>query len=388
MRLLARSLSLALAHVRGHPAFSGMTAMGMAISLTIVASTLSLATLGLEATKSKVTDAGFDVLQIEFRASDAGRIRTVLQEPLLRELKEAIPAARALAAFTLGDAQVQNGSQMRATQVMTSSTTDAEALLQEPAAGRLLNTADAGEQICLIDSDQVLDATPRVAWPAGVQLQPIGQFYVQGALKLALVSDRPAMWVPEPVFDASSIGNVRNLVQVRLETAEYADVTLATTQARAFFRQHYPLLQVDVFSPWDALRETKDLAERANQMATLLGMVVAVLSAVAMSNAILVSVKHRQTDIGVRLAIGALPADIGCQLVVETVALALIGIAIGALASLLVTGAWCAWAGWAWRPVLPALGGTAAIALFSALGASLWPALAAARLDPVAALRR
>ncbi|MDQ0086064.1 putative ABC transport system permease protein [Variovorax boronicumulans] len=388
MQLLARSLSLALAHVRGHPAFSGMTAMGIAISLTIVASTLSLTTLGLDATKSKVADAGFDVLQIEFRASDAGRTRTVLQEPVLQELRQAIPAARALVAFSLGDAQVQDSAQIRATQILTSSTADAAALLRAPAAGRLPNTPDARAQICLIDSDQMLAATPRVVWPAGVQLQPLGQFYVQGALKLALVSDRPAMWVPEPVFDALSVGNVRNLVQVRLGTAEYAGVTLASAQARAFFRQRYPLLQVDVFSPWDALGETKDLADRVNQMATLLGLVVAVLSAVAMSNAILVSVKHRQTDIGVRLAIGALPADIGCQLVVETVALAVLGIAAGALVALLVTAAWCAWAGWAWRPVLPALGWTAGIALLSALSASLWPALAAARLDPVAALRR
>lgn len=129
----------------------------------------------------------------------------------------------------------------------------------------------------------------------------------------------------------------------------------------------------------------------------ILGLLTLVLAAIAaisllvggvgVSNIMLVSVRERTREIGLRKALGARQRDVLLQFLIEAVLLCvvggLIGIGLGVGGSLLVAAvsplpAAIAW----WSPVL-AFGVSAAVGIFFGVA----PARRAGRLDPVVALR-
>ena len=108
---------------------------------------------------------------------------------------------------------------------------------------------------------------------------------------------------------------------------------------------------------------------------------------IGIMNIMLVSVTERTREIGLRKALGARNTDILSQFLIEAVVLCLIGGALG-----VALGYGLGWAAFFIIKVPPALGaGTVSFAFgFSTLigvGFGFWPALRAAMLDPITALR-
>ena len=104
-------------------------------------------------------------------------------------------------------------------------------------------------------------------------------------------------------------------------------------------------------------------------------------------NIMLVSVRERTREIGVRKAIGARSSHILAQFLIEALTLSLvgglIGIALGLTASWVI-GLIAGW-GFTFSPETLLLAAGFSLAVGIVFG--VWPARQAARLDPVAALR-
>ena len=112
-----------------------------------------------------------------------------------------------------------------------------------------------------------------------------------------------------------------------------------------------------------------------------------VVGAFGITNLTTVSVMERIPEIGLRRALGATPRHIGAQFVGESSILGLIGGLIGAPIGIAVVVAVCLAREWT-AIVPPWLLATPTLGLAIGLVAGIYPALRAARIEPVAALQR
>jgi putative ABC transport system permease protein len=108
---------------------------------------------------------------------------------------------------------------------------------------------------------------------------------------------------------------------------------------------------------------------------------------IGIMNIMLVSVRERTREIGIRKAIGARGRDILSQFLVEALALSLagglIGVGLGVVASYGI-GVYAGW-GFVFNPVTVVV--AVLFSLIVGIVFGVWPASQAARLDPVVALR-
>jgi putative ABC transport system permease protein len=188
------------------------------------------------------------------------------------------------------------------------------------------------------------------------------------------------------LFGASSLNQI--VVQVADSTRMTAVSDEITTLLRA---QHK--LQSSAAADF-SIRNNADTISRVSSvtstMTTLLGGVAAVslvVGGIGIMNIMLVSVTERTREIGIRLAIGAQPADVLAQFLVEAVVLSVIGGIIGILLGVGVALLMPVVAGWAtvlpWNAIALSFGVSAAIGMFF----GIYPARKASQLDPITALR-
>jgi len=138
-------------------------------------------------------------------------------------------------------------------------------------------------------------------------------------------------------------------------------------------------------------KEFADMQERVYGMLTLLLVVVAAISLVVggigVMNIMLVSVTERTREIGIRMAIGAREGDILTQFLVEAVVLALLGGLAGAGIGVGAIGAMHSLLDWRMSLSMRALAVSIGVSGLTGIAFGFFPALRAARLDPIDALR-
>src|SRR5262249_44449766 len=134
----------------------------------------------------------------------------------------------------------------------------------------------------------------------------------------------------------------------------------------------------------------REMAELAEVLTATMGLLVAVIASISLivggigiMNIMLVSVTERTREIGLRMAIGATPADILTQFLIESMVLALVGGILGISLGIAAAAVLAKLATWPLdiSPVVVALGFgvSASVGIFF----GYYPALKASRLDPI-----
>jgi putative ABC transport system permease protein len=188
--------------------------------------------------------------------------------------------------------------------------------------------------------------------------------------------------------------NRTNLSEIDVTCNSEADMELATEQIVSLLRNRHhlrpPFPDNDDFNVRNQAQMLEARQESSNVMTTLLGgiaLVSLLVGGIGIMNIMLVSVTERTREIGIRKAVGATAHHIMVQFLIEAVVIAIMGglIGIGAgVAAAEVLGRVLQWAIFI-NPWSVAV----SVAVSGSVGtvSGIYPAVRAARLNPIDALR-
>jgi putative ABC transport system permease protein len=146
----------------------------------------------------------------------------------------------------------------------------------------------------------------------------------------------------------------------------------------------------DDFSIFDQAQLLEAASSISGTLTLLLGGIASialVVGGIGIMNIMLVSVRERTREIGIRKALGARGRDILSQFLIEALTLSLLGGLIGVVIGLVVSALIGRIAGWGFIFDPATVAAATLFSLMVGIVFGVWPARQAARLDPVAALR-
>ena len=186
-----------------------------------------------------------------------------------------------------------------------------------------------------------------------------------------------------------------NTIRVKVTSSEFMDETIRTMKVILRNRHGFVSAEDDDFTVFNNTQGLETLTGITNGVKFFLAAIAAIsliVGAIGITNIMLISVRERVREIGLRKAVGARKRHILLQFLLESVLLTSIGGVIG-----IVLGELAAWVvalvaigqGFKWEysisieSILIAFGLSLAIGVIS----GVYPASKAANLDPISALR-
>jgi putative ABC transport system permease protein len=260
--------------------------------------------------------------------------------------------------------------------------------LTEPAVERDLRVAVLGNSTA---EDLGLDETDLGTEISigGIPFQVIGILQPKGGSGFQDPDDQ--VMVPVGTVQKHFVGG-DSVRTIGVSVVAGGDMDAASGEITALLRKRHEIgaADDDDFSIFDQTQLLEAASSISGTLALLLGGIASislVVGGIGIMNIMLVSVRERTREIGIRKAIGARGRDILAQFLVEALTLSLLGGFIGIVVGIVISAGIGQLAGWgfAFDPTT-----VVAAVLFSLLVGvvfGVWPARQAARLDPITALR-
>jgi putative ABC transport system permease protein len=402
--MLWNSLLLALREIRRHLLRSFLTILGIVIGVSAVITMVTLGKGATRAVQDQITSLGTNLLMVRPGqrlgpgASGAGAPSFTVDD--VQALRTQIGGVAAVAPEVRSGVTVVANGRNWATSV-TGTTSDYFFTNNwSIAAGRGFEEGEerAGAAVCLIgetvrrelfaaDAASVLGQRLRVKQ---FSCEVVGVLASKGQGAMGNDQDDVVL-LPLATVQRRVTGSTR-VQTILVSMAEGSDAERVKVSIRDLLRERRKLArgEEDNFNVLDTAQLAQTFSSTTRVMTMLLGAVAAVsllVGGIGIMNIMLVSVTERTREIGVRLAIGALEAEVLLQFLIEAVALAALGGVVGIVLAAVfsITGARLMEVPYSFDVPINLLA-----FLFSAgIGVlfGYFPARRAAQLDPIEALR-
>jgi putative ABC transport system permease protein len=268
---------------------------------------------------------------------------------------------------------------------------------QRAVRGRLISPTDEsfGRSVALLGQDAAAklfpgqDAIGKSIQVGNAEFEVIGIQNRRGKLADENLDNR--IFVPLPIVTRSLLGGT-NVVHLDVRVDSEADIEPAMDAMTTLLRKRHnlPPSYPDDFSVEDQASIVKE-AQRATTtfrvLTFALGGIALLVGGIGIMNMMLVSVRERTREIGIRKSVGAGPATVQVQFLIEALVLSSLGGVAGVLAGIGATRLISSFAGWQTLISTTSLLLAFVVSLAVGLFFGFYPARRAARLDPIAALR-
>ncbi len=396
-----------------------LTMLGIVIGVSGVIVILALGAGAQSLILGQVTKLGSDLLSVQPGKSNEkgppvqlfGIVVTTLTNADADALRR-VPHIKAADAMVLGTATVTWGNQSIDTNFFGTDGYHPDVLTFTMREGTYFSVAqaDAGANVAVLGStvaDELfgsrgVDPVGQVikvrnaaqAQAGGVPLRVVGVINPRGNIAVVNMDDQ--VFLPLPIGQQQLLG-IRHLqlIDLKVDAAAHVPQAIADVTRVMDERHHVRTQDQEDFT----VRSQADIMNILSSITSALSLFLAAMAAISLVvggvgilNIMLVTVAERTREIGLRKAVGATNGAIARQFLLEAAALTgaggLVGVALGAaiaLAAALVMHA----LGYEWAYVVSPFSVVLAlvISVLTGVGFGLYPALKAARLDPIEALR-
>ncbi|XYH93083.1 ABC transporter permease [Sorangium sp. So ce1128] len=376
-----------------------LTMLGMIIGTAAVVAVLGIGEGARSSVEGRIRSLGANLLMVRPGSASTSGVRSGTVKTLTEDDADALKALDGVAAVAperSGSAQLRYmASNLNAS---VTGITPAYLDVRSLSMGSGVPFSDLDEQqrarVVILGANVARQLYPGGS-PLGTRLQINGSaFRVVGVLAekgSGMGSPDDGVFVPMSTHRSVLFGQDHlSTISLQLASEDRSDTVIAQLEQLLRLRHR---LRADQPSDFEVRSQAEMLAtmgQITGTFTTLLGSVAAVsliVGGIGIMNIMLVSVRERTREIGVRMAVGARRRDIMRQFLVEAVVVSLaggvagVGLGYGAAVALSRFGEWAT--------IVPpyAVGLALGVSILIGITFGVGPARRAARLDPVEALR-
>ena len=410
MKHVLASMRIALAALRTNKIRAGLTMLGIVIGVSAVIATIAIGTGATITIQQQIASIGSNLIVIipGSLTSSGLRIGTgnvvTLSESDARELKAQCPDILDAAPFVRGGVQVVFGNNNWGTSAVGSTPSGLSIRQFFVAIGEPFTQqdVDSANKVALLGQTVVENLFGSGTNPVGqiIRIKKV-PFNVVGVLarkgQTASGQDQDDVIVlPISTAKRKVLGtkqaNADAVDGVLIQAASIEQIQAAQEEAQVLLRQRHHIQpgEDDDFS----IRNMQEIFAAQEASSRIMSLMLAAVASVSLivggigiMNIMLVSVRERTREIGLRQAVGAKTRDILTQFLVEATTLSLLGGVIGVVLGVTASAVISRIAGW---QTSVGVGAVSLAVLFSAMvgiGFGYYPARKAAYLDPIEALR-
>lgn len=322
----------------------------------------------------------------------AGSFRKLTSENA-NELSRRSRGVRAVAPVVIGAGAVQYGERRRNTMVIASTKEFEEIRNLHAQLGRFINDRDKNNRVCVIGvkvreelfgTDNPLNKSVEIN---RTQHTVVGVLEPKGMMLGLNIDD--LVVIPLKSGQAMFYGGEDRLFQILAGARSPDDVKVATESVREVLKAAHDYVEDFTITDQTSILSTfNQIFVAMRVMLAGIAGISLLVGGIGIMNIMLVSVRERTREVGVRKAVGATRRDIGMQFAIESITLSSIGgsigIALGFLGTFIIRSIY---------PPLPVYTSSWAVilAFFFSMAVGVffgaYPAFKASGVDPVEALR-
>jgi putative ABC transport system permease protein len=378
-----------------------LTALGVVIGVAALVAVTAVSAGAQEEVAKSIRNLGGNVVKVDgefitIGTSQSATDRTITPEDVAEIAK--LPMITAVAPHQdIESIVVSAGRYKTNTWLVGMTASYAQIQNMRAVAGRMISGADVsfGRDVMLLGQVAAANLFPgqdpigKTVRVGNREFDVIGIQNRRGKLADENLDNR--IFVPLPIVTRVLLGGV-NTVHVDALVRTEAEIEPALDGITTLLREQHklPPSYPDDFSAEDQASIVKEGQRATTTFRVLtfaLGGIALLVGGIGIMNMMLVSVRERTREIGIRKSVGADPWTVQLQFLVEAVVLSTLGGAAGVLAGIGATRLISIFAGWQTLIGVPSLFLSFAVALAVGLFFGYYPARRAARLDPIAALR-